>query len=69
MNPLKKAYCRIFQNIFKFALPLLPYRNPKIIGSVKGIRKFWKKEIIIMYLSSQMQGSEALALRSVWNRR
>ena len=37
MNPLKKAYCRIFQNVFKFALPLLPYRNPKIIGSVKGI--------------------------------
>lgn len=24
MNPLKKAYCRIFQNVFKFALPLLP---------------------------------------------
>ena len=37
MNPLKKAYCRVFQNVFKFALPLLPYRNPKIIGSVKGI--------------------------------
>ena len=37
MNPLKKAYCRIFQNIFKFALPVLPYRNPKIIGSGRGI--------------------------------
>mgnify|MGYP000007748856 CR=1 FL=1 len=37
MNPLKKAYCRVFQMSFKFALPLLPYRNPKIIGSVKGI--------------------------------
>lgn len=43
MNPLKKAYCRIFQNVFKFALPLLPYRNPKIIGSVKGIPEVLEK--------------------------
>ena len=43
MNPLKKAYCRVFQNIFKFALPLLPYRNPKIIGSVKGIPEVLEK--------------------------
>ena len=45
MNPLKKAYCRIFQNIFKFALPVLPYRNPKIIGSVRGIPEVWKKRL------------------------
>ncbi|MBU5447547.1 MULTISPECIES: iron-containing alcohol dehydrogenase [Blautia] len=43
MNPLKKAYCRIFQNVFKFALPLLPYRNPKIIGSVRGIPEVLEK--------------------------
>ena len=43
MNPLKKSYCRIFQNVFKFALPLLPYRNPKIIGSVKGIPEVLEK--------------------------
>ena len=43
MNPLKKAYCRIFQSVFKFALPLLPYRNPKIIGSVKGIPEVLEK--------------------------
>ena len=43
MNTLKKAYCRIFQNVFKFALPLLPYRNPKIIGSVKGIPEVLEK--------------------------
>ena len=43
MNPLKKAYCRIFQNIFKFALPVLPYRNPKIIGSVRGIPEVLEK--------------------------
>ena len=43
MNPLTKAYCRIFQNIFKFALPVLPYRNPKIIGSVRGIPEVLEK--------------------------
>ena len=65
MNPLKKAYCRVFQNVFKFALPLLPYRNPKIIGSVKGIPEVLEKR---NYSSSQMQGSEALALQKDWSR-
>lgn len=37
MNSIKKAYCRTFQTVFKIALPLLPYRKPKIIDSVKGI--------------------------------
>ncbi len=30
---LKKAYCRIFQLGFRAALPFLPYREPKTIGS------------------------------------
>lgn len=37
MNPLKKAYCRVFQTAFKIALPFLPYRTPKTVGSVKGL--------------------------------
>lgn len=37
MNSFKKAYCRTYQTIFKIALPLLPYRKPKIIDSVKRI--------------------------------
>lgn len=37
MNRLKKAYCRIFQNIFKTALPFLPYRTPEVVGSVKKL--------------------------------
>ncbi|MFQ6723959.1 MAG: iron-containing alcohol dehydrogenase [Clostridia bacterium] len=31
MNIFKKMYCRTFQTIFKWALPLLPYREPKIL--------------------------------------
>ena len=44
MNPLKKIYCRIFQNVFKFALPFLPYRNPEIISSLKAVPDVLKKK-------------------------
>ena len=44
MNKAKKIYCRIFQNAFKFALPLLPYRNPEIIGSVKDLPALFQKK-------------------------
>lgn len=37
MNKFKKIYCRVFQTAFKIALPFLPYRKPKIIGSVMSI--------------------------------
>lgn len=37
MNPLKKTYCRIFQAAFKIAIPFLPYRTPKIVGSVNAL--------------------------------
>lgn len=37
MNPLKKAYCRAFQTVFKLALPLLPYRKPKRLESVNEL--------------------------------
>ena len=31
MNIFKKAYCRTFQTVFKIAIPLLPYRSPKLL--------------------------------------
>lgn len=43
MNKCKKIYCRTFQAAFKIALPFLPYRKPKIIGSVKGLPAIIKK--------------------------
>ena len=45
MNRFKKLYCRIFQACFKFALPFLPYRTPKIINSVKGIPEIKQEDI------------------------
>jgi alcohol dehydrogenase class IV len=43
MNRMKKIYCRTFQSAFKFALPFLPYRKPKIAGSVKALPDILKK--------------------------
>ncbi|XCP84157.1 iron-containing alcohol dehydrogenase [Roseburia hominis] len=43
MNPLKKMYCRIFQGAFKLALPVLPYRRPKTVKSVKLLPDVLKK--------------------------
>ena len=33
MNPLKKIYCRCFQLAFRLAIPLMPYRKPKIFST------------------------------------
>lgn len=39
MNPLKAAYCRIHQLIFKAAIPILPYRSPILLDSVQELPK------------------------------
>lgn len=43
MNPIKKAYCRCFQKVFHIALPILPYRNPKIHKSLTEIPEILRK--------------------------
>ena len=35
MNNPRKLYCRVFQTVFKIALPFLPYRKPKIISKIR----------------------------------
>ncbi len=37
MNTLKKYYCRFFQGIMRAAIPVLPYRQPQILHSLKSI--------------------------------
>ena len=46
MNILKIAFCRTFQTAFRLALPVLPYREPEIIGSCAELGKVVKKEKI-----------------------
>lgn len=41
---LKKLWCRIFQIGFRAALPVLPYREPKIIPSCAELGTVFKKE-------------------------
>lgn len=37
MNIFFKAYCRIFQTVFRLALPILPYKDPAIARSVGDV--------------------------------
>lgn len=37
MNLLKKVFCRSFQTVFRIAIPILPYRDPKILHSVQDL--------------------------------
>lgn len=37
MNLLQRIYCRVFQGVFRLALPILPYRDPKILDKVEDI--------------------------------
>jgi len=37
MNPFYKIYCRAFQRVFKLAIPILPYQNPKIINKTTDV--------------------------------
>ena len=37
MNPIRRLYCRAFQLAFRAALPLLPYREPKLLSSLEQI--------------------------------
>ncbi|MBP3540546.1 MAG: iron-containing alcohol dehydrogenase [Clostridia bacterium] len=41
---LKAAYCRIFQTAFRLALPILPYRDPEIVGSLAELPRVFAKE-------------------------
>ena len=43
MNLPKKLYCRAFQLGLKIALPFLPYRTPRVIGSIKALPQVIKK--------------------------
>jgi len=46
MNIFKKIYARVYQTIFKLALPLLPYREPQIIKNNKQVIQVLKENNI-----------------------
>lgn len=59
---MKKIYCRTFQSAFKFALPFLPYRKPKIAGSVKALPDILKKHKCTRVLIITDTGIQKLGL-------
>lgn len=46
MNIFTKIFCRTFQMAFRMAMPVLPYREPQIIGSCSELDKVIEKEKI-----------------------
>lgn len=62
MNPLKKAYCRIFQQCFHLAIPLLPYREPKILDNMRQIAKLLKQNNKLSVLIVTDRGIMSLGL-------
>ena len=41
---LKKLWCRAFQIAFRIALPILPYREPKVVSSCSDLSSVFAKE-------------------------
>ena len=46
MNIFSKIWCRLFQGVFKIVVPMLPYREPKVIESVLDIKNVLKEKNI-----------------------
>lgn len=44
MNLFKKIYCRTFQTVFRIVLPILPYREPKMLKSNQEIIDVLKQQ-------------------------
>ena len=62
MNIFKKAYCRIYQGVFRIMLPLLPYREPKILKTDKEVVETLKLEGISSVLLVSDKGIRGLKL-------
>lgn len=46
MNAFFKLYCRAYQTVFRLALPVLPYREPRILGELKDLPLFLQQQKI-----------------------
>lgn len=64
MNPLKRIYCRTFQTALRVSLPFLPYRKPKIVGSVKALPEIIQKKKCSSVLIITDAGIRKLGLTS-----
>ena len=44
MNIFKRCFCRVYQGVFRLALPILPYREPEIFNSVEDLPAMFKQK-------------------------
>ena len=64
MRFAEKVFCRVFQGAFRAALPVLPYREPKILKEVKMIPKLLQQKKIRRVLLVTDAGVRGLGLTS-----
>ena len=62
MNIFKKCYCRCFQGIMKVVLPLMPYREPKVLESVTDIAGVLKEKELNKVMIVTDEGIQNLGL-------
>lgn len=62
MNIFAKMYCRVYQTIFKWAIPLMPYREPQILDSVLDVKNILVEKNITKVLLVTDQGIKNLKL-------
>ncbi len=62
MNLFKKLYCRTFQTVFKLALPILPYREPKILNTNEDVISVLKSLNVNSVLLVTDKGIKGLGL-------
>lgn len=62
MHIFKKIYCRGFQFCFKMALPILPYREPRILNSMEEVASMFQKKKISKVLIVTDRGITSLGI-------
>ena len=62
MNIFSKIYCRAFQTVFKWVMPILPYKEPKILDSVLNIKEVLQEKSITNVLIVTDKGIRDLNL-------
>ena len=68
MNIFKKAYCRIYQGVFRLMLPLLPYREPKILKTNEEVASLLKAKGKQSVLLVTDKGIRRLGLTKNWKK-
>lgn len=62
MNIFSKAYCRVYQTIFKWLIPLMPYREPEILNSTSDVKDILEKNNVSRVLLVTDKGIRDLHL-------